>query len=121
MPLVSSRIYKDVLQYFIEALPGLSAKRKQIYSREKRETNGIVLASAVSTTHGEKGTVSSSERVYIYRNGVYKGAYRIHIPCVHNSGRVSEIQLSRTGESIACRYSILEMCQREPMARMFKR
>lgn len=41
------------------ALPGLSAKRKQIYSREKRETNGIVLADAVSTTHEEKKTVSS--------------------------------------------------------------
>jgi len=59
MPLVSSRIYKDVLRYSIAVLPGLSAKYKQIYSREKRETNGIVLANIVSTTHREKETVSS--------------------------------------------------------------
>lgn len=104
MPLVSSRIYKDVLQYSITALPGLSAKRKQIYSREKRETNGIVLAErSVNDTRREGNRKLLGTR-FIYTVTGYIQGHRVHTPCVHNGERVSGNPIVLRGENVACRY-----------------
>lgn len=65
---VSSRIRKDVLPGIPSraSLPGSSAKRKQIYGREKRETNGIVLRGrSVNDTWREGNRKLEGTRLHI--------------------------------------------------------